>query len=188
MKIPQIKKTIKSFILSEQGKIAKSSLIKLGIYSFMALQSVISIKGDAFCKDMGPNKEEDSLNAHCNDGCWNLHENCHANGGYNIEFKPKEIEGYELFEGDFESAFYDDIDFSGGCWSHQSASWANVEETLSAPCHLNEISLKSGGVSILAEHSHAIKDCGATLSITGDEHCSEPPCHASGACHLNYYE
>ncbi|MCK5283528.1 MAG: hypothetical protein KAK00_09060 [Nanoarchaeota archaeon] len=42
MKIPKIKKTIKSFLLSEEGKISKESVLKIGAFLAAAAGTVIS--------------------------------------------------------------------------------------------------------------------------------------------------
>lgn len=79
MKLPTIKKTISSFLLNEEGKISKHSLLKLGILALGAtvLTSLIS-KG-----------------ASAGHGSANCHQNGHASGNLDSRSVSKHCSGYD---------------------------------------------------------------------------------------------
>lgn len=195
MRIPSLKKTISSFLLSERGSIKKSSLLKLGIYCFGMFSVIDNVAAscDHNQSYFNPDGEPGSGHgqAHCNTGC--IHENCDdspVDVYCELNIKCESIGDYKLIgDGGHANIPKDDthLNVDPNCGAHENDSFG-APQTETAECygHKNSLTLTSSGDEIVANHSHDIKDISVSVRVSGEDgHVNECADEASVTCHAS---
>jgi hypothetical protein len=155
LNIPKIKKEVKAFLLNEQGKVAKRSIIRAGVILGMASIASHNVFADAHCNGKGGANPDCHWNAKCPDPPDKVIMPDYQRTHPTIPGK----KGVHTDKGDARTLYHD--------WHHHrnKIGWdrcywlaGELAEHCNAKTHGNSLDLKTSGEKLIAKHAHSLID------------------------------